>query len=242
MSLSLLMSQLGANEPREKKETVEYKKVDVKSARYEVTKEPEYKGQASWFLAVLGAKAQKSWVVIDDATCYVDWNGNGDLTEAGEDFELKKKPSDSVIYKANVKGKEFSFDITKYDSEYSRKNNSVSVWGRRDSLIQSASLKLSPDRSRAEISHFFGPLTVLLGGMSVKQPGSKYSRYAPFALSKSKDREMQIYLSTKYEGVEISRFFYRGLPKGIKPEVEVEYKDKETEKPFVKKYFIEKRC
>ncbi|MCX7702175.1 MAG: hypothetical protein N2039_14965 [Gemmataceae bacterium] len=50
-----------------------------------IGKEPKYQGQPSYCLLVFDAEAkQRVWLVHDGESLYVDRNGNGDLTEAGE--------------------------------------------------------------------------------------------------------------------------------------------------------------
>jgi hypothetical protein len=52
------------------------------------TKEPKYKSEPRYALAVFGVKGEtRVWMVLDGAVLYVDRNGNGDLTEAGERLE-----------------------------------------------------------------------------------------------------------------------------------------------------------
>jgi hypothetical protein len=50
-----------------------------------VAKEPVYKSNPKYCLLVFGPEAKtRVWLVQDGDTLYVDRNGNGDLTEAGE--------------------------------------------------------------------------------------------------------------------------------------------------------------
>lgn len=54
-----------------------------------IHKEPKYRGKPQYFLLTFGPEAKKRiWVVLDGDDCYVDRNGNGDLTEAGERAKL----------------------------------------------------------------------------------------------------------------------------------------------------------
>ena len=59
---------------------------DLTKIERSIRKEPAYKTQAPRYcLLVFGPKADyRVWLVLDGDTLYVDGNGNGDLTEAGE--------------------------------------------------------------------------------------------------------------------------------------------------------------
>src|SRR5881396_2840672 len=59
-----------------------------------ITKEPAYAGKPRYCLLVFGAEAKhRVWLVQDGDTRYVDKNGNGDRTEAGERVAAKKGPA-----------------------------------------------------------------------------------------------------------------------------------------------------
>ncbi len=50
-----------------------------------INKEPSYQGKPKYCLLVFGPEARtRVWLAQDDEAVYVDRNGNGDLTEAGE--------------------------------------------------------------------------------------------------------------------------------------------------------------
>jgi hypothetical protein len=58
---------------------------DLSEVDRTIKKEPAYKGKPKYCLLVFGPEAKtKVWLVLDGDTLYVDRNGNGDLTEAGE--------------------------------------------------------------------------------------------------------------------------------------------------------------
>jgi hypothetical protein len=68
--------------------------VDLAKLDAPLTKEPAYKASPQYCLVVFGPEAKhRVWVVIDGDTVYVDRNGNGDLTEAGEKLTLSKPSS-----------------------------------------------------------------------------------------------------------------------------------------------------
>jgi hypothetical protein len=64
--------------------------LDLTRINRTIRKEPAYKGKPRYALIVLGPKAEtRLWLVIDEKTLYFDRNGNGDLTEKGEQVEGK---------------------------------------------------------------------------------------------------------------------------------------------------------
>jgi hypothetical protein len=70
-----------------------------------IKKEPKYLGKPRYCLLVFGPEAsQRVWLVLDGGTLYVDRNGNGDLTEAGEKVAARKVlPGDTEgVYRFEV--------------------------------------------------------------------------------------------------------------------------------------------
>lgn len=64
---------------------------DLATIERGIAKEPVYSGKPAYALLVFGREAAtRVWIVQDGAVLYVDRNGNGDLTEAGECVEAKK--------------------------------------------------------------------------------------------------------------------------------------------------------
>ena len=60
-----------------------------------IAKEPVYKGRPEYCLLVFGPEAKtRVWLVRDGGVLYVDRNGNGDLTENGEEVKaLEQRPN-----------------------------------------------------------------------------------------------------------------------------------------------------
>src|SRR5262249_8339209 len=75
-------------------EAVDWDKIDRT-----VAKQPIYESKApKYCLLVFGAEAKtRVWLVLDGEFMYVDRNGNGDLTEAGERFAGKRDGGDLVF-------------------------------------------------------------------------------------------------------------------------------------------------
>lgn len=66
--------------------------VDLTTIERKIAKEPAYRSKPKYCLLVLGPKAKtRVWLVQDGDTLYVDHNGNGDLTEAGERIATEKR-------------------------------------------------------------------------------------------------------------------------------------------------------
>ncbi len=72
-----------------------------------IRKEPAYRsGAPRYCLLVLGAEAKtRVWLVLDGDALYVDRNGNGDLTEAGE--RVTGKDPEKVADSPYAEGREF---------------------------------------------------------------------------------------------------------------------------------------
>lgn len=66
--------------------------VDLSTIERKIAKEPRYETAEQYYaLLVLGAEADKRvWFVVDGSNLFVDVNGDGDLTEAGEKFAATK--------------------------------------------------------------------------------------------------------------------------------------------------------
>jgi hypothetical protein len=62
--------------------------IDLTKIERTIAKEPAYRNQPKYCLLVFGPEAKfRVWLVLDGDVLYVDRNGNGDLTEAGERME-----------------------------------------------------------------------------------------------------------------------------------------------------------
>jgi hypothetical protein len=64
---------------------------DLTQIDRKIAKEPAYKSKPKYCLLIFGPEAKTCvWLVQDGDTLYVDRNGNGDLTEAGEKVTAEK--------------------------------------------------------------------------------------------------------------------------------------------------------
>jgi hypothetical protein len=60
-----------------------------------VGKEPTYQFSPRYALLAFGSRATfRVWLAFDGDTLYVDWNGNGDLTEPGKHLKASRWPFD----------------------------------------------------------------------------------------------------------------------------------------------------
>lgn len=65
--------------------------VDLTTIERKIIKEPAYRHKPKYCLLVFGPEGKtRVWLVQDGDTLYVDRNGNGDLTEAGEKVAAEK--------------------------------------------------------------------------------------------------------------------------------------------------------
>src|SRR5687767_4878062 len=63
---------------------------DLSKIERKVVKEPAYQNKPQYALLVFGPDAAtRVWLVADGEKTYLDRNGNGDLTDAGEVVDLK---------------------------------------------------------------------------------------------------------------------------------------------------------
>src|SRR5262245_5093937 len=66
-----------------------------------IAKEPVYKGKPEYCLLVFGPEARtRVWLVQDGDVLYVDRNGNGDLTEEGEQVRPKSTADNYLLFEA----------------------------------------------------------------------------------------------------------------------------------------------
>src|SRR5437763_6522431 len=64
---------------------------DLTKIERRIGKEPKYRGKPKYCLLVFGAEARtRVWLALDGDTLHVDRNGNGDLTEPGEQVAGEK--------------------------------------------------------------------------------------------------------------------------------------------------------
>lgn len=159
------------------------KSADLNKIDHTIKKEPAYKGKPKYCLLVFGREAKtKVWVVIDGATLYVDQNGNGDLTETGEQVPCAKKEMSrpyerswffaggTETYKHLViapwalkrelvkNKKDEAFVQSKEGQELGR---FCRIWVETGGHGQYAGFLLADQPEKAPVIHFDGPLSML---------------------------------------------------------------------------------
>jgi hypothetical protein len=132
-----------------------------------IAKEPAYATKAPRYgLIVFGPEAKdRVWVVQDGDTLYVDRNGNGDLTEAGEKVAATK-PKEGVVPEEG----EFAFEIGDITLG-GRTHKAVGVYVARLSRYQAPSIANRPDVKAALAKDAKAPVAIIRADVDV--PGLK---------------------------------------------------------------------
>jgi hypothetical protein len=153
--------------------------VDLAKIDRTIAKEPAYKSQPRYCLLVFGPEAKlRVWLVRDGNVLYVDRNGNGDLTEAGERIAAKVEGSDPVFEAG---------DITEEDGRTKHTNLLLQfhdswtivhllVNGKQPQMasLGAQSLQFAARPQDAPILHFNGPLTIRLSQIAKVGSGEVY--------------------------------------------------------------------
>ncbi len=240
---------------------------DLDKLDWPLLKEPAYQSKApKYALLVFGPEARtRIWLVLDGTTLYVDRNGNGDLTEAGEKVAGKK--GDGV-------GLEdfYTFVIGELrDGDRRHRNVTLLVTGlgaatKTKTAVGSGSPVLSIRiRMEAEIPGFEGvtkdghvlqmtgandgslrladrpreaPIFHFAGPLTVVVPGEPTFRV---------NRELELYLGLGTPGRGQGTFVYTGyegvVPPAAYPRAEIAFPPQKPGKPPVKViYELKGRC
>src|SRR5262249_35395301 len=135
-----------------------------------IRKEPAYQTKApKYCLLVFGPEAKtRVWLVLDGNTLYVDKNGNGDLTEAGEAlFSAGRSPTfniDAIVDRSpGIKHTALHVSVTPEDKQNKRLGSWFGQVNVEDRYQQYAYVeKLGHQPSDAPVIHFGGPLKMYL--------------------------------------------------------------------------------
>jgi hypothetical protein len=211
---------------------------DLSKVDRTIKKEPAYKGKPKYCLLVFGPEAQtKVWVVLDGTTLYVDRNGDGDLTEAGERF-----PNDGKDFKgfevADRDGKG-RYKVTSLGVHRSEKEGRVFLMANVEVVgkyRQYCDLTPSGSPGDAPVAHFGGPLRLGLREINWS-PVQKLVRG-------DKPADLSVWVGTfdRANGCwVVVRSDY--LPAGLSPVAEVEYPAaRPGAKPVIERYELKERC
>lgn len=128
-----------------------------------IAKEPAYQTkEPKYCLVVFGSDARtRVWLVLDGDTLYVDRNGNGDLTEAGEAVKAKSEQFESVP----ISAKEGVASDTSLEVQLAGGLTFVychtkgKPW-QRAVVDKAGNLQFGGTRQAAPVIHFNGPLTL----------------------------------------------------------------------------------
>jgi hypothetical protein len=208
-----------------------------------VRKEPAYRGSPKYCLLVLGPEAKtRVWLVLDDDVLYVDRNGNGDLTEPGEqvkgapallsgllqpgerapearnhDCVLADKSSVSLL---TINGSYFQVDFKSADGKRS-------LSAHQD---DEGPLLFAVKPGDAPIVHFDGPLTLSLPKQTLKlgkEPGKLAFLIGTPGLGKGAFASLSI----------------QSVPKELHPVAEIEFPPAHPGgKPAVGRFVLDRRC
>ena len=145
-----------------------------------IAREPTYRAKPRYCLLVFGLHAKsRVWLVQDDNRLYVDRNGNGDLTEKGEqlataeDLDGSRQWTIGDIVEADGKTRHADLNVWFVPDSYT-----LHLRRTADGLLQEVGnefgpLRFSDSAKDAPIVHLAGPLTFLLGTPPELIPGKE---------------------------------------------------------------------
>jgi len=222
-----------------------------------IRKEPVYRTKPRYALLVFGPKAEtRMWLVIDGKTLYVDRNGNGDLTEEGEQVSAEKIDRLEFrvggLFEADGKTKHSTLTVSQYPHiQLGKLVNTVSVTEVFGGLAQTTNgedgCSFDVSAKDAPIIHFNGPLTLRIKWVLVNRRGRlELLKEAPFRLETG-DKLSQLHVQVGSPGVGHGSFaalaVEKWFPVDLHPLVEISAPSKDDPKKTVKTNFILKeRC
>jgi hypothetical protein len=131
--------------------------VDLATVERAIAKEPAYSAPAQYCLLVFGPDAkERVWLALAGDVLYVDRNGNGDLTEAGESVKAKKPNIFEVgdLLAADGKAKRTAVAVRRIPAK-----GTCRVTLTIDGKDWSAACRFGDRPQDAPILHFNGPLS-----------------------------------------------------------------------------------
>ncbi|HYT93065.1 MAG TPA: sigma-70 family RNA polymerase sigma factor [Gemmataceae bacterium] len=247
-----------APQAQEKKTLPEFA-LDLTKIDRTIRKEPAYRGKPRYALLVLGPKAQtRIWLVIDDQTLYVDRNGNGDLTEKGEQVAVTKVDVNQYvefhageIVEADGKTKHSHLFVYQY---YARQNdqlvNTINVmdvagtFGQGTNGENGCSFAATP--KEAPVIHINGPLTLRAHSVWAEFPGGRKLKEVPYQLDLG-EKVAQLHVQVGTPGLGKGTFAAfateQGFPADLHPMAEISMPSKADPNKMIKLQFsLKERC
>jgi hypothetical protein len=206
-----------------------------------LARQPAYKSTPEYCLLVLGPAAKtRVWLVRDGDTLYVDRNGNGDLTEAGEAVPSRRRglPGPFLVHLLTDRegGTEYTDLVVGVFLENKARDLpgywslEIEVNGR---YVQSAFVEKLARRPRdAAVVHFGGPLRMGLA-QAEKQ----------ILVHGDKPSELYVRVATECGGVERAVVGHeKGIPKDVHPVAEITFPPAAGARPTTLEVPLARRC
>ncbi len=235
--------------------TVAGRAVDLVKVDRTIVKEPVYRTpKPQYCLLVFGPEAKtRVWLVYDGDVMYLDRNGNGDLTEAGERLELKAE--DSAGYEAfRAKLGTVAGDDSKarYRILYVRHKGFLNPWAAdaivievRPGLTQYAALSFADRPQKAPVFHFDGPLELQPAPQDIKNGlirGSPANHFRIVVGTPTSERSW-VYVESEPSFGGKFRRPSAGFPKERNPIVDIEFPNRVADgQPIKCRYTFKERC
>jgi hypothetical protein len=209
---------------------------DLSKVDRTIKKEPVYKGKPRYCLLAFGPGARaKVWVVLDGTDVYVDRNGNGDLTEAGERFPSNGK--DLKEFEVADVGGQGRYKVTSLGVHRIEKEGRVFLVANVEVVgkyRQYCDLTPCETMREAPVAHFGGPLRL----------GLREINWSPVQkLVRGRYTDLNVWVGT-FDRANGCWVVVRsdGLPEGLHPVAQVEYPAGSGKRPVRARYELQERC
>jgi hypothetical protein len=203
-----------------------------------IGKEPAYQSKApSYCLLVFGSEAKtRIWLVLDGDVLYIDRNGNGDLTEAGEKLQVAEGNvviDDLTEIDGRTRHQHLKIVLGKGEKG-KRKLEHVSVETLGKFKEYSFVHESASRPQDAQVIHFNGPLKFGLSGTIELVRGEPNKIGAMIGTPVVKPTRYAFHSIVDHS---------KGIPDDIHPWAEIEFPAKDADrKPFVIKLALRQRC
>lgn len=214
-----------------------------------INREPVYRtGKPGYALLLFGPEARRRmWLVVDGDAVYLDRNGDGDLTQAGERFE--KCEDCKQIEFSDPDGKtRYSITMLRiYRDKEMKKPTSVMAWVKIDGPLEYqeyCDARLGKTPPEAAIAHFHGPLAVGPSTSNWKVPpemvlmrGEKPGELQAFVGTMSERHRCWVAV-VSHDSAEVCSF-----ADGVRPKVTIEFPAHDSNAPpIVEQYSLDGFC